>query len=179
MAENTFTFTARGMQDPDKMATFTLQNGSVSVQLGNALLSEMVDVTETYQAEKTVDMADLTKATVVGATHKLLRTLPLQDFEADMDGQSLHTTTWVRKGGLRTIPVSMTWQEVDNPEAARAFVQEVGERKEQLPNVQQLPSILDYWVSWLALGLSGLVLFSVFMRILKRFLSQSEARSAS
>ena len=170
MEENTLTFTARGIQDPDKMATFTLQNGSVSVQLGNTLLKEMVNVSETYQAEEDVNMADLTKATAVGAAQKMLRTLPLQDFDANIDGNTLHTTAWIRKGGLRAAPVSMTWQEVDNPDAARAFVQEVEDRKEQLPKVQALPSILDYWVSWLVLGVSGVVAFVIMLQLVKHTL---------
>ena len=174
MEENTLTFTARDIQDPDKMATFTLQNGSVSVQLGNTLLKEMVNVSETYQAEEDVNIADLTKATAVGAAQKMLRTLPLQDFDADIDGNTLHATAWIRKGGLRAAPVSMTWQEVDNPDAARAFVQEVEDRKEQLPKVQALPSILDYWVSWLVLGVSGVVAFVIMLQLLKRFMKGEE-----
>lgn len=174
MEENTLTFTARGIEDPDKMATFTLQNGSVSVQLGNALLTEIVNISETYQAEEDVNIADWTKATAVGAAQKMLRTLPLQDFDADMDGNTLHATAWIRKGGLRIAPVPMTWQKVDNPEAARAFVKEVDDRRNHLPDVQALPSILDYWASWLVIGVSGVVAFMIMLQLLTRFLKEDD-----
>ena len=48
MKENTFTYTARSAQDPEKMAMFTLHNGSVSVQLGNTLVEQAEEAYESF-----------------------------------------------------------------------------------------------------------------------------------
>jgi hypothetical protein len=171
MEENTLTFTARDADNPKNVATFTLQNGNVAVQLGNAMLEQVVDVNEKTQTEEDVDLVDWTKATAIGTVQKLLHTLPVNDFEADIDDKTLHTTAWVRTGGLRAVPVSMTWQEVDNPRAAHAFVEEVNERKKVSPKIHAMPSILDYWASWIVAGISGLVVMILIMRLVKRILS--------
>ncbi|MFO7684328.1 MAG: hypothetical protein R6X34_30220 [Chloroflexota bacterium] len=170
MEKNTYTYTARSMQEPHKTATFTLQNGSVSVQLDNAMLAEMVNADETAQTTGG-NVADVAKATAVEITQKMLRSLPIHDFEADLKGSDLHTTIWVRPGGLRAAPVSITWNEVVNPQAARTFVKEVGKRKKTAPKISSMPSILDYWFTWVLAGVIGVVLVVVLTRLLKRTMS--------
>jgi hypothetical protein len=171
MEENTLTFTARDIEEPEKMATFTLQNGNVSVQLGNALLEQVVKINEKTQAEEDVDLADWTKATAIGTVQKMLHTLPVNDLDADIEGKSLHTTAWVRAGGLRAVPMSMTWQEVDNPNAAHAFVEELNERKKASSEVSSMPAVFDYWASWIIAGISGLVVMMIMLRLVKRILT--------
>lgn len=173
MEGNTFTFTAREIENPDKIATFTLQNGDVSVQLGNAMLTQVVDTleSESEQSEEDANLVDLTKASALGTVQKVLHSIPVYDFDVDLEDQKLHTTAWIRTGGLRAVPMSVTWDEVDNPEAARAFVREVNERKKAAPQVNKMPSILDYWAGWLVVGVSGLVFLVTILRLLKRFQS--------
>jgi hypothetical protein len=176
MEENTLTFTARETENPEKVATFTLQNGDVAVQLGNAMLTQVVDTSEskTEQSEEDVNLVDWTKAAAVGAAQKALHTMPIYDFDADLNDQKFHTTAWIRTGGLRAVPMSVTWDEVDNPEAARAFVKEVNERKKMAPQVNKMPSILDYWASWIVVSVSGLVFMVTMLRLLKRFQSDDK-----
>jgi hypothetical protein len=171
MEENTLTFTARDTNDPKKVATFTLQNGDVSVQLGNTMLEQVVTVNEKTQTEEDVDLVDWTKATAIGTVQKLLHTLPVNDFEADIDDKTFQTTAWVRTGGLRAVPMSMTWQEVDNPNAAHAFVEELDERKKNSLTAQTMPAILDYWASWIVAGISGLAVIILIMRLVKRIVN--------
>jgi len=165
MKKNTFTYTARSTENPEKMAMFTLHNGSVSVELGNTLMEQVGEAYEAYGDEE-IDKGISTwiKPAATGTIQKLLRPVPLADFDAEMSGDALQTTAWIRAGGLRLAPIMMTWQEVDNPEGARAFVDELRDRKESIQEEKSLPDALDYWASWIAIGLMTMVLPILFIK---------------
>ena len=137
------------------------------------MLTQVVDTpeSEAEQSEDDVNLVDWTKAAAVGAAQKVLHTMPIYDFDAELDEQTLHTTAWIRTGGLRAVPMSVTWDEVDNPEAAHAFVKEVNKRKKLAPQANKMPAALDYWASWIAMSISGLVFMVTMYRLLKRFQS--------
>lgn len=166
MKENTFTYTARSVDDPNKMAMFTLHNGSVSVDLGNALIEQAgqaYDATSDEASEK--KLAAWIKPAATGALQKLVKPVPLTDFDAEMSGDTLQATAWIRAGGLRLAPVMMTWQAVDNPEGAQAFVSELQSRKESIQQDEPTrPNPLDYWASWFVIGLMTIALPVLFIR---------------
>jgi hypothetical protein len=167
--ERTFTYTARSVVDPDKMAMFTLHNGSVSVDLGNTLV-EQID--EAYQAagqtnddeEAEKSFTTWIKPAATGAIQKLIKPVPLADFDAEMSGNALQTTAWIRAAGLRLAPVMMTWQEVDNPDGAQAFVKELHDRKASIQDELTHPAPLDYWASWILIGMMTIALPILFVR---------------
>lgn len=165
MKEKTFTYTARSATDPEKMAMFTLHNGSVSVDLGNTLV-EQID--EAYQgtSDEESDRSFTTwiKPAATGAIQKLIKPLPLTDFDAELSGDALQATAWVRAGGLRLAPVMMTWQDVDNPDGAQAFVKELHDRKASIQDEQTHPGPLDYWISWVMIGVMTIALPILFVK---------------
>lgn len=154
MKEDTFTYTARSTNDPNKMAMFTLHNGNVSVDMGNALMERVGEAHDTFSDEETdSNLTTWIRPAATGAIQKLAKPVPLADFDAEMseDG-GLRATAWLRAGGLRLAPIMMTWSEVDNPEGAQAFVTELRNRKESVQHKPTQPSPLDYWLSWIAIG---------------------------
>ncbi len=165
MKEKTFTYTARSATDPEKMAMFTLHNGSVSVDLGNTLV-EQID--EAYQVtsdeESDRNFTTWIKPAATGAIQKLIKPLPLTDFDAELSGDALQATAWVRAGGLRLAPVMMTWQDVDNPDGAQAFVKELQDRKASIQDEQTRPAPLDYWISWIMIGVMTIALPILFVK---------------
>lgn len=165
MKENTFTYTARSANDPNKMAMFTLYNGSVSVELGNVIMEQVGEAYDTFRDEESNnDLKSWIKPAATGSIQKLIKPIPLADFDAEISGDALQTTAWIRAGGLRLAPVMMTWQEVDNPGGAQAFVTELQKRKETIQDERTRPAPLDYWVSWIAIGLMTVLLPVIFIR---------------
>jgi hypothetical protein len=51
------------------------------------------------------------------------------------------------------------WDQVDNPEGAKAFVRQVRARHEAASRPGPFAGIMDYWLSWLAFGALLLALF--------------------
>ena len=99
-----------------------------------------------------------------GALQKLVKPIPLGDFNAEMKGDALQATAWIRTGGLRLAPVMMTWDDVDNPEGAKAFVDELDSRKQSIDKDESLLAPLDYWASWVAIGFVALLFPILFIR---------------
>ena len=52
MQENTFTYTARSAAQPEKVATFTFHNGSVSVDLASVLMEQTSKAYDTFTIDK-------------------------------------------------------------------------------------------------------------------------------
>jgi hypothetical protein len=168
MEENTFTFTARSGANPDKSATFTLNNGTVAVELGNALVEQISKAYDSFSDEEAVQrVSSWFKPAATGTLQKMIEPISLTDFDAEMSGDALQTTAWIRAGGLRLAPVMMTWQDVDNPEGAQAFVDELRDRKEQVEQITSAPDPFDYWISWLVMGLAALAVPILLIRLMR------------
>ena len=171
MNTQTLTFTARSTREPEKIATFTLQNGSVKVQLGDALVE---------QAEKaSVEQEDSpvrawAKPAATASLQRLMQPIPVEDFDADFEDDALTATAWIRAGGLRLAPVRLTWEQVDNPDGAVAFVEELQSRR-QAREVDEaaIPNPFDYWAGWFMTVTAGLVTLLLIGRQLKRWRSES------
>jgi hypothetical protein len=65
-------------------------------------------------------------------------------------------TAWQRVRGLRLAPVALEILQVDNPDAAAAFVGELAARKQAVQSTALFPGPLDYWAGWAALA-GGLI----------------------
>ena len=158
MSEKTMTFTARDAFDPDKIATFTLQNGSVSIDFGEKMRQQVAEAVDKINNEQAGLLASAAKPAVSASLQKLLDPFPLQDFAATLNGDSLKTRAWVRAGGLRLAPVVLNWQNVDNPVAAAAFVDELEQRQAEISGVSRLLSPLDYWLIWVLVGVTAVII---------------------
>ena len=65
----------------------------------------------------------------------------------------------MRAKGLRAAPVQFEWQSVDHPEGARDFVEELEHRQRETSYPGRFPGPMDYWISWLLIGVLALALF--------------------
>jgi hypothetical protein len=167
--ENTFTYTARSTADPEKMATFTLQNGSVSIELGNALLQQVGEAYDTYRDDEVEQtLATWIKPATTGTLHNLIEPISLADFDAEINEETFQVTTWIRTGGLRLAPVMMTWQEVDNRQGAQAFVDELKDRKKASEKAGSWPDPLDYWASWILIAAMTIAFPILVIRLWKK-----------
>lgn len=74
---------------------------------------------------------------------------------------------WNRILGLRLAPVQMDLGRVDNPDAARAFVDELEERQAEVEEPGRFGGPLDYWLGWASL-IAGVVLLFRWPRMRKK-----------
>ena len=88
----------------------------------------------------------------------------LNDIQIDYDEGRLALTVWKRAAGLRLAPMILVIDEVDNAEAAEAFVAEVSRRQKNAEKPGKLAGPLDYWVGWIGLLLVILTLIRWPMR---------------
>jgi hypothetical protein len=165
---NTFTFTARSAEDPDKTATYTLHDGHVSIAFGQAFLEQVESAFEAIADDESESvLAKLIKPAATGSMQQVMRPIPLEDFDASTGGDNLHTVAWIRARGLRLAPILMRWQQVDNPPAARAFVEELQARKESLDIRDGWRAPADYWITWVVGGLLIVVMPLIGLRWLR------------
>jgi hypothetical protein len=165
--ENTYTYTARSANDPQKVVTFTLFNDRIAIDV--AALMEQVErvVASRGEGSKAAGEADGAEKAggaqpaplerpwlAPGAASLLERAteaIRLTDVEAESPDGGLRLTAWVRANNLRLAPILFRMKKVDNPRAAEDFVNEIQRRKEEAPASRRLPGPFDYWAGW-ALG---------------------------
>jgi hypothetical protein len=174
MTDATFTYTARSTSNPDKVATFTLQNGTASVELGSAIIKQMEDSFVAVQCDQAHKLAAWLEPAATSALQRIAQPVPHSDFEASVEGSGLRALAWIRAGGLRLAPVVGIWQEVDNVPGARAFVEEVEQRKKASIEKERMPDPFDYWAGWALVGLLTLTVPIVLMRLLSKRRAESD-----
>lgn len=167
MSEGTFTFTARSAQNPDQMATFTLQGDTVTVQLGNAILERVEHAFDSVQGEAPNRFTNWIEPAATGALQKVMQPISLVDFDANMSGDALNIVAWIRVGGLRLAPIVVTWKQVDNPAGAEAFVAEIQQRRKTVLEEGKVPDVTDYWATWILLGIITTILPLLWWRMLQ------------
>jgi hypothetical protein len=165
--EKTYTYTARSIENPEQVVTFTLQDHHMSVGIGAPL----------EQIETVLQQADAGEEAGQGALAKLwLRPLAVSllergvgpfrvvDVNAAAEDDWLRVSAWYRAGGLALAPVTLVNGRVDNPQAAQAFVDELEERKSEATGAFGLLNMLDYWFTWVLAGTLMLGLFQIWRR---------------
>lgn len=145
------TFTARSAVDPEKLATFTLQNGHVAVRLGERMMNEIEAAVLKADSDTQEAWRSWLQPLTTGVAQQVIRPFPVSDIDAQVDGETFQATAWMRTGGLRLAPVRITWQQVDNPAAAQAFAAALQERKAE-ESGKRLPGPFDYWIFWALLA---------------------------
>lgn len=167
MNEDTFTFTARSASNPDQLATFTLSDGTVNVALGNAILEQVEGVFDAFHAEETNRFTAWIEPAATGALQRVMQPISLDDFDATLKDDSLRVVGWMRAGGLRLAPIVAVWPAVDNPVGARAFVDEIQNRKKEMGQDSKMPDPFDYWISWILAAVVAVALPIALWRLLK------------
>ncbi|MBN1427146.1 MAG: hypothetical protein JXB07_02095 [Anaerolineae bacterium] len=171
--EDTYTFIARSAYDPSKVATFTLCDGTMMVDMGSPLENlekplQIVDedvVGETGSSLLLVESIWM-RPVVLRLFERVTQPISISDIDASQVGDGLHVQAWIRVGGLRLAPIALVWNEVDNPDATQAFITELNRRKQATVHPGRFWGVLDYWASWLAVGL--VVGFLLFRQLQKR-----------
>ncbi|MFQ5341761.1 MAG: hypothetical protein ACE5F6_09480 [Anaerolineae bacterium] len=156
--KDTYTYTARSADDPDEVATFTLHDHSLSVELGGALLAQVERLFQPDDAEGEKPLPPWLKPALSALIPRLLRPFSVADVTVSVKEDGLWIRAWVRAGGLRLAPMTVEWSKVDNPDAAQAFVKELNKRKVSAAHPGRFPGPLDYWGIWVLMGFLVLIL---------------------
>jgi hypothetical protein len=162
--KNTYTYTARSAENPEHVVTFTLIGNRMSVGVGAPLekIEQTIEIVSGEEEEAQGEGADLKlwiKPMAVSLVERGTEPFRIADVDADVYEDRLSVRGWVRTGGLRLAPITITEGRVDNPDAARAFADEVAERKAEAGGPLMPFALFDYWATWFATGIFLLGLF--------------------
>jgi hypothetical protein len=158
--ENTFTYTARSANDPQKVVTFTLHDDRMSVDVA-ALVEQVeraaalqgdgqeVEDEEVVETEMTAQARPWLTPGVVSLMERVTEPFHISDVDAESPNGGLQVTAWVRTRNLRLAPILFRMEQVDNPQAADDFVGEIKRRKEETPPAKRMPGPFDYWAGWM------------------------------
>lgn len=169
MNNKTYTYTARNINNPDKVVTFTLYDGHMRVNLTGLLdQANTVASSEEKSGELKQQVSLQAKPALLKLREGISGPIHISDVNAEMDDDQFQVTLWPRVAGLRLAPVKFDMGQVDNEDAAEAFVDEVEQRKENTKSdARRFFGPLDYWIGWAGL----MLLIGLFIRRPK----QSEA----
>jgi hypothetical protein len=160
---NTYTYTARYAEQPEKIVTFTLFDDHLQVEIG-APLEQIAQVAANIEAkgadeEETEPGAEIIptdlpkkwlKPIAVSLAQRITKPFRIVDVKAKMDDERLFVRAWVRIGGLRCFPINLVSGDIDNPDSAASFVAEIEKRKADLRHKPAFLAIFDYWATWIA-----------------------------
>ncbi len=155
----TYTYTARSVKDPEKVATFTILEDKLKIDVAGLFEKAFEIVNEDDKGSVLKDMLSTQSRAVL---LKILETLSgpvhLNDIQASYEADDFNLTVWKRAAGLRLAPVVIAMGEVDNPKAAKAFISTLEERQTQLQKPGVFKGPLDYWFTWVAIVIGAIVL---------------------
>jgi hypothetical protein len=164
--DKTYTYTARNIENPEQVVTFTLRNRHMSVgsgapleQLETAL--RQARASDEEQAPETRERLWL-KPVAVSLLERGVGPFQVLDVKAAVAENRLRVRAWYRAGGLALAPITLVDGPVDNPQAAKAFVGELEKRKTELKGRLGFLRVLDYWLTWLVAGLLAFSLFQLW-----------------
>jgi hypothetical protein len=161
--ETTYTFTARSSQDPARVATFTLLDGRVSVDLG-VPFEQLETLLEEEEAGEQPEHRPWMRPLLISIAQRKLRPFRLADVEARTKGDRLKVRAWTRMAGLRLAPIDFSFEAVDNPTAAQDFVRELHRRQHEKRTASASGGLFDYWLGWTAAFLGLLFFFRRWRR---------------
>jgi hypothetical protein len=165
MMENTYTYTARNAEDTHEVVTFTLHNHHMSVDLGAPMENIETALESGAGGKEQIALHQpWAKPVTVALIEGGLRPFDISDVDADVENERLKVCAWIRAGGLRLAPIRFRLDQVDNPEATQAFVEELEQRKASAARSSRVPKWLDYWASWLFLGSLVILLPLIWLR---------------
>jgi hypothetical protein len=164
--EDTYTYTARSIENPEQVVTFTLQDHHMSVGLG-APLEQIETVLQQIDADEEAGeeagqgaQAKLwLKPLAISLLERNVGPFRVADVSAAAEDDWLRVSAWYRAGGLALAPIALVDGRVDNPQAAQAFAEELDRRKSEVSGAFGLLNVLDYWFTWI---LAAALMFGLF-----------------
>jgi hypothetical protein len=148
----TYTYTARSVENPDQVVTFTLYDGHMRVNLtGYMDQASAVGHAEEKRIEIREQISAQAKPIVMKVVEEMTEPVHVNDVQARLLDDRLRITLWQRLAGLRLAPVMFNMGQIDNEEAAEAFVNELEQRQEEESYVGKFFGPLDYWIGWLGM----------------------------
>lgn len=162
--ENTYTYTARSIEDPEKVVILTLKDHHMSVGSGapleqiEAVLEQMDNTEEEFRQEAEGRL--WLKPLAISLLERGVGPFRVADVSAAVEDDWLRVNAWYRAGGLALAPITLVNGRVDNPQAAYAFVEELDRRKEEESGALGRLNVLDYWFTWI---LAAVLLFGLFV----------------
>ncbi len=168
--KNTYTYTARSAEHPEKVVTFTLYEDRMSVGIG-VPLEQAMRIAKASKAAEGEEEAPAAKQPqlwlrplAISLAEQGTAPFRVVDIVASADEDRLLVRGWIRTGGLRLAPVTLIAGRVDNADAAHAFVAELTRRKEARQSGPKFLQLLDYWLTWLVAGSTILGLFNLWRK---------------
>lgn len=150
----TFTYTARSIEDPDKVITFTLYDGHMRVNLTGLLeQAGMISEADDKPAEIADQIKTQAKPVLTKITQDISEPVHVNDVNASLSDEHLKVTMWQRLAGLRLAPIMFNMGKIDNEAAAEAFVDELEKRQAEEEHAGKFFGPLDYWFGWLGIVL--------------------------
>lgn len=111
----TYTYTARNVNVPSKVVTFTLVNDHLRINL-TGLLDQAVEIGRAI--EKPEEIKRQISSQVKPAAMKVIESFSgpvhIGDVDVNLTGEALSLTLWQRTAGLRLAPVLFNMGQVDN-----------------------------------------------------------------
>lgn len=166
---NTFTFTARNVENLNQVITFTLQDEWMQVGSGpfqetlETALEQIGVEAQEEESEETAATGKLwIKPLAVSLFERGLGKFHVNDVVAKAEDDWIRIRAWYRAGRLALLPITLMDGHVDNPQAAHAFVEELNERKAEAKGKFGFLGVLDYWGTWIAMGISLVGLFGLW-----------------
>lgn len=157
----TYTYTARNAEDPDKVVTFTLDDEQLRVNLTDLVEpSQTVDRSAPKPKQLLHQAKSKAKPVLLKLREKVFGPVHVSDVNVHLKDDRFLVRMWPRIAGLRLAPIRINMGQVDNEDAAEAFVDELGFRKETVPPARKLIGPLDYWFGWAGL----MLLVGLFVR---------------
>jgi len=149
----TYTYTARNINNPDKIVTFTLYDSHMRVNLTGVLdQANTVVSSEEKSGELKQQVSQQAKPALLKLKERISGPIHVNDINAKMDDDLFQVKMWPRVAGLRLAPIQVDMGQVDNEEAAEAFVDELEQRKDTTESdSRKFFGPLDYWVGWAGL----------------------------
>lgn len=153
--QNTYTYTARDATNPDKVITLTIVDDHVQVHLTGILDSagELLQ-SEERRSEAGRQLAVQAAPAAFKLAEGISGPVQINDLHASLKEDHLTITAWRRAGGLRLAPLRISIEEVDNPAAAQAFINELEARQDQAEHPGRFAGPLDYWLGWAGVALA-------------------------
>jgi hypothetical protein len=152
---HTHTLALRSGLDPAKALTLTLVGDHLHLELiGMEDTLEQIGRAEDRTSEAKEELKSQWHVMSLKAVEKLAGAVHVSDVSVSLTEQTFYLRLWERLGGLRLFPVWTEFEQIDNREAAAAFVREVEKRRLSVRPQQALPGPLDYWVTWAGLGVA-------------------------
>ncbi len=166
----TYTYTARSADDPSHMATFTLYQERMTIDVGGTFenIERAVQARSQAAAAKAngsssspLVIPSWVKPAAIRLAQQGAKPFSITDVVVvASDGGTLNVRTWVRVGGLRLAPLNFHWDEVDNPDAALAFASELARRQHTVTQPGPFSGPLDYWVTWVVASIGVLIVIA-------------------